>query len=144
MLHGARTEPTALLKVQGSVRCAWGRDQPVQPMIDSGASGMGFVDPAFVQRCGAAVRPSARRIILADGSEVRAAGEVTLSYALDAYTCARKEATPPVQFTSTFIVTPLAPFELILGIGWLHQHRANIGIFERTIQLRVDGGGPER
>ena len=43
---------------------------------------MGFVDPAFVQRCGAQVRPSSRRIILADGSEVRAAGEVTLTYSL--------------------------------------------------------------
>src|SRR6185312_7753327 len=119
LLHGVRTEPTALLRVQGSVaHGAGGRPQPVQPMIDSGASGMGFVDPAFVQRCGAQVRPSSRRIILADGSEVRAAGEVTLSYTLDAFTCARKEATPAVPFTSTFIVTPLAPFELILGIGW--------------------------
>ena len=32
--------------------------------------------------------------------------------------------TPPVHFTSTFIVTPLAPYELILGIGWLEQHDA--------------------
>ena len=37
---------------------AWAPTQPVQPMIDSGVSGMGFVDPAFVQRCGAQVRPS--------------------------------------------------------------------------------------
>jgi hypothetical protein len=35
MLHGARSEPSALLKVQGSVHYAWGRDTPVQPMIDS-------------------------------------------------------------------------------------------------------------
>jgi hypothetical protein len=142
LLHGARSEPSALLKVQGSVHGAWGRDQPVQPMIDSGASGMGFVDPAFVQRCGATVRPSSRRIVLADGSEVRAAGEATLCYSLDAFTCSRKEATPPVRFTSTFIVTPLAPYELILGIGWLEQHRASIGFREKSIQLRVDGAGP--
>ena len=109
LLHGARSEPTALLKGQGSVHCAWGKEVPVQPMLDSGASGMGFADPAFVQRCGVTMRPSSRRIILADGSEVRAAGEVTLSYSLAAYTCARKKATPPVRFMSTFIVTPLAP-----------------------------------
>jgi RNase H-like domain found in reverse transcriptase/Reverse transcriptase (RNA-dependent DNA polymerase)/Integrase zinc binding domain/Chromo (CHRromatin Organisation MOdifier) domain len=142
MLHGARTEPTALLKVQGSVHGGWNRAVPVQPMIDSGASGMGFVDPAFVQRCGAQVRPSTRRIVLADGSEVQATGEATLSYSLDAFTCARKEATPPVRFMSTFIVTPLAPYELILGIGWLQQHHASIGFRERNIQLRVDGAGP--
>ena len=142
LLHGARSEPTALLKLQGSVHCAWGRDTPVQPMVDSGASGMGFADPVFVQRCGGQVRPSSRRIILADGSEVRAAGEVTLSYSLQAFTCATKEDTPPVRFTSTFIVTPLAPYELILGIGWLEQHHVSIGFREKSIQLRVDGSGP--
>jgi len=142
LLHGARSEPSALLKVQGSVLCAWGRETPVQPMIDSGASGMGFVDPVFVQRCGATVRPSSRRIILADGSEVQAAGEATLSYSLDAFTCARKESTPPVRLTSTFIVTPLAPYELILGIGWLQQHHVSIGFREKSIQLRIDGSGP--
>jgi hypothetical protein len=142
LLHGARSEPSALLKVQGSVLCAWGRETPVQPMIDSGASGMGFVDPVFVQRCGATVRPSSRRIILADGSEVQAAGEATLSYSIEAFTCARKESTPPVRITSTFIVTPLAPYELILGIGWLQQHHVSIGFREKSIQLRVDGAGP--
>ena len=118
-LHGARTEPSALLKVQGSVHtaAAGGTDVQVQPMIDSGASGMGFVDPAFVQRCGAQLRPSSRRITLADGSEVRAVGEVTLTYSLAARTCHGKGNTPPVRFTSAFIVTPLAPYELILGMG---------------------------
>jgi hypothetical protein len=141
LLHGACSEPTALLKLQGGVHCAWGRETPVQPMVDSGASGMGFADPVFVQRCGGEVRPSSRRIILADGSEVRAAGEVTLSYSLQAFTCATKENTPSVCFTSTFIVTPLAPYELILGIGWLEQHHAQVGFRERSIQLRVDGEG---
>jgi hypothetical protein len=141
LLHGARSEPTALLKLQGSVHCAWGRETPVQPMVDSGASGMGFADPVFVQRCGGQVRPSSRRIILADGSEVRAAGEVTLSYSLQAFTCATKEDTPPVRFTSTFIVTPLAPYELILGIGWLEQHHVSIGFREKSIQLRINGAG---
>jgi hypothetical protein len=142
-LHGARTEPSSLLKVQGNVHCVWGKTVPVQPMVDSGASGTGFVDPSFVQRCGGQVRPSSRRIMLADGSEVRAAGEATLTYSLAARTCARKENTEPVQFTSTFIVTPLAPYELILGVGWLEQHHALIGFGERSIQLRVDGVGKQ-
>jgi hypothetical protein len=112
-------------------------------MIDSGASGMGFADPALVARCGAELRPSSRRITLADGSEVRAAGEATLTYSLAARTCRSKEATPPVRFTSTFIVTPLAPYELILGIGWLERHHALIGFREKSIQLRVDGAGKQ-
>ena len=87
LLHGARTEPSALLKVQATVHGVGGIDVSVQPMIDSGASGMGFVDPALVQRCGVKLRPSSRRITLADGSEVRAAGEATLSYSLAARTC---------------------------------------------------------
>ena len=142
-LHGARTEPSALLKVEGNVYGTGGTRVPVQPMIDSGASGMGFVDPAFVQRCGVKMQPSSRRITLADGSEVRASGEVTLTYALDARSCKQKEKTPPVRFTSTFIVTPLAPHELILGMGWLEQHHALIGFRERSIQLRVDGAGKQ-
>ena len=142
-LHGARTEPSALLKVDGRVHGANGVDVPVQPMIDSGASGTGFVDPAFVQRCGAQLRPSSRRITLADGSEARAVGEVTLTYSLATRKCHCKGGTPPARFTSTFIATPLAPYELILGVGWLEQHHALIGFRERSIQLRVDGAGTQ-
>ena len=116
---------------------------PVQPMIDSGASKTGFADPEFVRRCGVPLRPSSRRIVLANGEEVRATGEVTLTYSLETRTCRSKERNPPVQFTSTFIVTPLAPYELILGIGWLDQHKALIGFGERSIQLRVDGNGKQ-
>lgn len=106
---------------------------------------MGFVDPALVERCGARVLPSSRRIALADGSEVEAAGEVMLSYSLDARPCEAAEAQspPPVCFTSTFVITPLAPHELILGVGWLEHHQAQIGFRERTIQLRVDGKGEQ-
>ena len=143
-LHGARTEPSALLKVQGSVHGAGAADVPVQPMIDSGASGMGFVDPEFAQRCGAQLRPSSRRITLADGSEVRAAGEATLTYSLAARPCRGNGDTSPVRFTSTFVATPLAPFDLILGVGWLEQHHALIGFRERSIQLRVDGKDRQR
>lgn len=142
-LRGARTEPSALLKVQGVVHSASGVDVPVQPMIDSGASKMGFADPEFVRRCGAPLRPSSRRIVLANGEEVRAVGEVTLTYSLQARTCRGKENTQPVPFTSTFIVTPLAPYELILGIGWLERHKALIGFGERSIQLQVDGIGKQ-
>lgn len=142
-LHGARTEPSALLKVEGCVRGADGTDIPVHPMVDSGASGMGFVDSAFAQRCGAKLMASSRRITLADGSEVRAEGEVTLSYSLVARSCSGKDKTPPVRFTSTFIVTPLAPYSIILGVGWLEHHHALIGFRERSIQLRIDGTGKQ-
>ena len=146
-LGGTRTEPSALLKVQGSVHAAQagGADVPVYPMLDSGATGMGFADSEFVRRCGAQVRPSSRRITLANGSETRAEGEVTLSYSLQAYPedgCSRKSA-PPAEFTSTFVVTPLAPYDLILGMGWLEQHDAHIGFREKCIQLRVDGKGKQ-
>ena len=142
-LHGARTEPSALLKVQGSVHRADGTVVSVQPMIDSGASGTGFADPAFVTRSGAVLRPSQQRITLADGSVVRATGEATLTYSVGARDCGSKNEAPPAQFTSTFIVTPLAPYELILGVGWLEQHHVQIGFRERSIQLRVNGSGKQ-
>ena len=64
-LHGTRTEPSALLKLQGTVRT---RDGTVatQLMVDSGASGVGFVDPEFVKKVGGRICPSSRRIALAD------------------------------------------------------------------------------
>jgi len=143
-LKGIRREPSALLKLQG--RMLSGPNSPpiaVHPMVDSGASGMGFVDPAFVERCGAHVQPSSQRIQLADGRIVPAAGEVTLTYLLEAFTCATKEKTPPVQITSTFVITSLAPHELILGVGWLRRHDVHTGWRESNIQLRVDGEGKQ-
>lgn len=142
-LHGACTAPSALLKVQGTVMCTNGRMITVQPMIDSGASGMGFVDPGFVQQCGAELRPSAKRITLADGTEVAAAGEVSLTYSLAAFNCTEKNKTAPALLTSTFIVTPLDPHQLILGVGWLEQHHVQIGFRERRITLRINGEGRE-
>lgn len=141
-LYGARTAPSALLKVQAEIQTNSGAVS-VQPMIDSGASGMGFMDPSLVQRVGATLKPSSRRITLADGSEVRAAGEVTLNYSLDAKSCRGKDSTPAVHFTSTFIVTPLAPHEMILGLGWLETHRVLVGFRERSIQLQVNGAGKQ-
>ena len=123
------------MRLDGIVRTAGGTGIVVTPMVDSGASGMGFVDPTFVERCGIAVQPSQRRIELADGSIVRADGEVTLEYTL----AARKG--PPLQMKSTFVITKLKAYELILGIGWLKQHHANVAYHERSLKLKVDGKG---
>ena len=137
-LHGARTSPSALLKVQGSVRSSTGGPIAVQPMVDSGASGIGFVDPRFVKRCGAHVRPSSRRVALADGSTVEAVGEVSLEYSLAA------KSGSPVTLKSTFIVTPLEPYDIILGIGWLEQHQVHVAFHERSMRVSVDGKGESR
>ena len=115
------------------MRGVGGVDVAVQPMVDSGASGLGFVDPGFVRRAGISIQPTSRRITLADGSVVSATGEATLTYTLAARSCRGKDSTPPVRFTSTFVVTPLAPYELILGMGWLEQHDVRIGFRERSL-----------
>ena len=115
----------------------------MQPMIDSGASGTGFIDPVFAARCGLKLKPSSRRITLADGSAVNAAGEATLTYTLRARVCGATSDAQPARFTSTFIATPLAPHKLILGVGWLEQHNATIGFRERSIQLQVNGEGTQ-
>ncbi len=110
----------------------------MQPMVDSGASGMGFVDSAFARRCGTPLQPSQQRIALADGSVVNAEGEITLTYQLAA------KSGPPVRLTSTFVVTPLDPYQMILGIGWLGHHDVRVAFHERTMRLRPDGKGQER
>ena len=133
-LKGARSRPTALLKLQGAIRSSKG-EIAVQPMVDSGASGIGFVDPAFVAKCGARMQPSSRRVALADGTLVEAAGEVDLQYAI------ASKSGPAMEFTSTFVVTPLHPYELILGIGWLERHQVLVAFHERSLSLRVDGSG---
>ena len=138
-LKGAREQPSALLKLQAVVRSGDGNsDCPVTPMIDSGASGMGFVDPAFARRCGATLQPSKRRIVLADGSEVDAQGQVALQYSIAGKTGGA------VRFTSTFTVTPLDAYEMILGVGWLKQHHVLVAFHENSMQLRVDGAGERR
>ena len=106
MLHGARTEPSALLKVQGCVHGVSGVDVFVQPMIDSGASGMGFFDPDFVKRCGAVLQPCTRRIALADGSQVQASGKVRLTYSLTSQVCGS-------WGTSRHSPTPSAPSPVV-------------------------------
>ena len=104
-------------------------------LVDSGASGQGFIDPEFAAQCGLAVCPSTDTIQLADGSVVTAAGQATVRYSLAA------TKGPPVHFTSTFIVTPLqGSFDLILGVGWLSQHDVAAGWRNRTIEVReLDG-----
>ena len=104
-------------------------------LVDSGASGQGFIDPQFAAQCGLAVFPSTDTIQLADGSVVTAAGQATVRYSLAA------TKGPPVHFTSTFVVTPLqGSFDLILGVGWLSQHDIAAGWRNRTIEVReLDG-----
>ena len=104
-------------------------------LVDSGASGQGFIDASFAARCGLLVLPSADTIQLADGSVVSAAGRVAVQYTLAA------AKGPPVLFTSTFTVTPLqGSFDLILGVGWLSQHDVAAGWRSRTIEVRELGG----
>jgi hypothetical protein len=127
-----------LLRLDGAVLDGGGRTIPVQPMVDSGASGMGFVDTAFAQRCGAVLQPSQQKIALADGSVVTAAGEVTLNYTLAA------KSGPPVKLTSSFVVTPLDPYQIILGIGWLGHHDVTVAFHEGSLRLRPYGNGDQR
>ena len=140
MLHlgGMRSAPAALLRLDGTVLDGGGRALVVRPMVDSGATGMGFVDVAFAARCGVPLRPCNKKITLADGKVVAAQGEVTLQYSLAARTGR------PIEFTSTFIVTPLNPHEIILGIGWLEHHDVRVAFHERSMQLRPDGRGETR
>ena len=137
-LTGARTVATALLVVAGKIRGTPGQDIAVKPMVDSGASGIGFIDTEFANRCGLKLRSSTRRVALADGSIVAAAGEVDVTYALDA------KSGQPLELRSTFIATPLQPYEIILGLGWLEQHHANVAFHERSMQLRINGEGEQR
>ena len=104
-------------------------------LVDSGASGQGFIDSAFAARCGLVVRSSTDTIQLADGTVVSAAGQATVQYSLAA------AKGPPIHFTSTFVVTPLqGSFDLILGVGWLSQHDVAAGWRNRTIEVRELAG----
>jgi transposase InsO family protein len=130
-LCGARVSTYgAVIKLAGHVgarRCT--------ALVDSGASGQGFIDADFAARCGLAVQPSRDTIQLADGTVVPAAGRVTVQYSLAA------AKGPPIPFTSTFTVTSLeGSFDLILGVGWLSQHDVAAGWRSRTIEVReLDG-----
>ena len=137
-LGGVRSTPTALLRLEGTVLDGGGRSLPVRPMADSGASGMGFVDIKFAKRCGATIRPSQRKITLADGSVAQAQGEITIAYSLAV------KSGPPVKLESTFIVTSLDPHEMILGIGWLEHNEVHVAFHERSMRLRPDGKGAVR
>ena len=130
-LCGARvTTYGAVIKLAGHVgasRCT--------ALVDSGASGQGFIDADFAARCGLVVQPSRDTIQLADGTIVSAAGRVTVQYSLAA------AKGPPIPFNSTFTVTSLqGSFDLILGVGWLSQHDVAAGWRSRTIEVRELGG----
>jgi transposase InsO family protein len=127
-LHGARTQPAGLLKLRGRIESV-----STTLMIDSGASSE-FIDTEFARRCGLKPTPSNRSIRLADGSIVRASGEVTIPFTLDG---ARNGA--PVPFSTTFTVTPLKGYDAILGVTWLAAHDVLVGWRERAVTIRTPG-----
>jgi hypothetical protein len=127
-LHGVRSHPAALFKLAGHVA-----DVPAVALLDSGASGTGFIDSAFAARCGLSLSPSDRSIKLADGTVVAAAGQVAVTYSLAATTG------PAIRFTSTFTATPLEGYDVILGVGWLAEHDVLVGWRNRSLELRAPG-----
>ena len=104
-------------------------------LLDSGASGVGFIDPTFAAKCGLALTPSEHTIKLADGTIVPAAGQVSVTYHLAATT-----GQPiPGPFTSTFTATPLEGYDIILGVGWMAEHDIKVGWRDRSIEVRTAG-----
>jgi len=106
--------------------------------LDSGASGQGFIDPAFAARCGLTLLSSDRTIKLANGTVVPATGQVTAAYAL-----AAADGTA-VPLTSTFTATPLEGYDAILGVSWLAEHDPEIGWRNRSIAIRTAAGHAPR
>jgi len=102
-------------------------------LLDSGASGPGFISPAFAKQCGLTLAPSANTVQLADGTIVSAAGQVTIDYTLSP----TKGAAIP--FTSQFTATPLESYDIILGVGWLEQHDVQVGWRQRALEVRTPG-----
>ena len=106
-------------------------------LLDSGASGQGFIDPAFAARCGLELLSSDRSIKLANGTIVPAAGQVAADYALAAASGAA------IPLKSTFTATPLEGYDAILGMSWLTEHDPVIGWKNRSITIRP-ADGPAR
>ena len=102
-------------------------------LLDSGASGPGFINPAFAARCGLSLKPSPHTVQLADGTIVPAAGETSVDFTL------RPTKGSEIEFTSQFTATPLENYDIILGVGWLEEHDVNVGWRERTLEVRTAG-----
>ena len=127
-LHNVTARSGAVFKLVGHVG-----SQRFTALVDSGASGSGFINPAFAARCGLALSPSANSVQLADGQCVPAAGQVAVSYTLAPTTGA------PISFTSTFTATPLESYDIILGVGWLADHDVLVGWNSRSLEVRSPG-----
>jgi hypothetical protein len=111
-------------------------DEPCVALLDSGASGAGFIDPTFAARCGVVLGPSDRLVQLADGSTVRAAGQAEIHYTLTA------SKGPPVPFRSVLTATPLQGYDFVLGVGWLAEHDVLVGWRNRSLEVRTPGRPP--
>ena len=120
--------PGSVFKLMGHV----GR-QKFTPLLDSGASGPGFINPAFAARCGLSLKPSPHTVQLADGTIVPAAGQTSVDFTL------RPTKGSEIEFTSQFTATPLENYDIILGVGWLEEHDVNVGWRERTLEVRTAG-----
>ena len=129
LLAGARTQPSgAVFKLVGHVG-----PHRFTALLDSGASGPGFINPAFVERCGLSLAPSANTVQLADGTIVPAAGQVAVDFTLAPTTGAA------IPFRSVFTATPLESYDVILGVGWLEAHDVNVGWRSRSLEVRTPG-----
>ena len=128
LLAGARTHRSgAVFKLAGHV----GRHK-FTALVDSGASGPGFINPAFAERCGLSLSPSPNTVQLADGTIVSAAGQVSVGFTLEPTKGA------PIPFRSLFTATPLE-YDIILGVGWLESHDVNVGWRERSLEICAPG-----
>jgi transposase InsO family protein len=134
-LTGVRTsDAPALFKLAGHGP----NNRNLIALLDSGASGSGFVDPAFAASCGLKLEPSDRLVQLADGTVVTAAGQVTLDFTLNTV------KGPPVPFRSVFIATPLQGYHLVLGVGWLAEHDVLVGWRSRSLRINTPGRLPRQ
>jgi hypothetical protein len=106
---------------------------PFTALVDSGASGPGFISPDFARRCGLSLSPSPNSVQLADGTVIAAAGQVHVPFSLTPTTGA------PVPFQSTFTATPLESYDIILGIGWLEHPEVNVNWRGRLVEVRSPG-----
>jgi hypothetical protein len=106
---------------------------PFTALLDSGASGLGFIKPAFAKRCGLSLSPSANTVQLANGTIAPAEGQVSVEYSLTA------KAGDALPFNSTFIATPLEGYDIILGVGWLAEHNVDVKWGGRTMLVYPPG-----
>ena len=132
LLAGARTRASgAVFKLAGHVG-----PHRFTALVDSGASGPGFINPTFASKIGLTLAPSRNTVQLADGTVVSAAGQVSVDYTLAPSTGAS------ISFTSLFTTTPLESYDIILGVGRLEDHDVLVGWKQRSLEVRTPGRAP--